>query len=256
MSARCARAVLRVALLLVATLAHAEAPGPIPFHVEAVYPHDTTAFTQGLLFHDGHLYESTGQRGRSELRKVEVETGRVLARRRLSARYFGEGLALVRGTLYQLTWTSGEGFIYALDDFAPVGRIRYQGEGWGLAFDGSLLWMSDGSHRLTRRAPFGFRSVGEPLAVHLNGRPVPQLNELEVVEGALYANVWQTDRVVRIDPASGAVTGWLDLAGLLTARERASADVLNGIAWDASRRRLLVTGKFWPKLFELRIDPP
>lgn len=229
----------------------AQASRPIGFRIQAVHPHDPGAFTQGLLYHQGKLYESTGLRGRSELRIVDPDSGRVITRRPLSPRHFGEGLARVDERLYQLTWTSGEGFVHELADLSPVSRFRYRGEGWGLAFDGRVLWMSNGTALLTRWAPFGFRSAGAPVTVRLDGVPVMRLNELEFVDGMLFANVWRTDRIVRIDPTSGQVTGWLDLKELMTPRERAAADVLNGIAWDPDGRRLMVTGKLWPKLFVL-----
>lgn len=229
------------------------APAPeIAWRLVASHPHDNGAFTQGLLWHDGALFESTGLYGHSQLRRVDPHSGRVLARRRLAADLFGEGLALAGAHLYQLTWRSGRGFVYRASDLEPVREFRYRGEGWGLAFDGRRLFMSDGSATLRVVEPEGFREVAQ-LRVHDDGAPVPLLNELEFVEGHLYANVWRSDRIARIDPKSGRVTGWLDLSGLLSPLWSASVDVLNGIAWDLAQRRLWVTGKLWPRIFVLEI---
>lgn len=241
-----------LALLALTWMSAAGAAAPtLEWRVVAVHPHDAQAFTQGLLFHEGRLYESTGLRGRSQVRMVEPETGRVMRAVRLEASLFGEGLARVGERLFQLTWTSGVGRIYALDTLALLGEFRYPGEGWGLAYDGSRLLMSDGSARLRIIDPDGFRRVGT-IVVRDGERPVTQLNELEVARGSVFANVWRSDRIARIDPGSGAVTGWLDLTGLLGPAQ-AKADVLNGIAYDRHTDRFWVTGKLWPRIFVLDV---
>ena len=240
-----------VACLLFAVASWAGGAPLIEYRIVAEYPHDAAAFTQGLVYDGGALYESTGLRGRSSLRKVELTTGRVVRQRRLSDRLFGEGLALVGDTLYQLTWTSGRAFVVRLKDFSLVREHRYAGQGWGLAYDGARLVMSDGSATLRFRDPATFR-IEREVDVREGARPVEALNELEVADGAVYANVWQSERVARIDPASGAVTGWLDLSPII-ARERSAgtADVANGIAWDG--RRLFVTGKLWRSVYGLEL---
>lgn len=229
-------------------------PESLRVRVVRRYPHDTSAFTQGLLWHDGHLYESTGLRGRSTLRKVQLETGEVLERRDVDRAHFAEGLALVRDRLIQLTWRSGLAHVWSVDGFRHQGTIEYDGEGWGLCYDGQHLVMSDGSARLTFRDPETFREVRH-VTVRKNGRAVPDLNELECVDGAVWANVWQSDEILRIDPANGRVTGVVDASGLLTDSERRRADVLNGIAWIPERNRFVITGKNWPHLFEIELDP-
>lgn len=219
------------------------------------YPHDREAFTQGLLWHGGKLYESTGLRGRSSVRQVELETGEVLRRRDLERAMFAEGLALVGDRLIQLTWTNGVAHVYRLEDFEHQRTFRYQGEGWGLCYDGTHLVMSNGSARLAFRDPESFRVVRE-VTVRESGRPLRHLNELECVDGAVWANVWQTDRIVRIDPASGRVTAAVDASGLLTEDELLEdVDVLNGIAWIPERQRFVITGKNWPHLFEVDFVP-
>jgi glutaminyl-peptide cyclotransferase len=218
------------------------------------YPHDREAFTQGLLYHDGVLYESTGLHGRSSIRRVRLETGEVLQIRPVDARYFGEGLALWKDSLIQLTWQSGIGFVYDLKTFDLRRTFTYPGEGWGLTHDGSRLILSDGSESGTLRLldPDTFREVGR-LTVRDGGRPVAGLNELEFVKGEIYANVWNTEMIARISPKTGQVTGWIDLRGLLDPREAAGVDVLNGIAYDAKGDRLFVTGKLWPRIFEIQL---
>ena len=242
------------------------AAGGIPtygYRVVNVFPHDPQAFTQGLVFHGGYLYESTGGGTQltsrpsipSSLREVEIETGRVLRERTLEPRFFGEGLALLEGRLFQLTWTSRVGFVYALDSFEEVGGFRYATEGWGLARDGGALVMSDGSAHLSWRDPATFEELRR-VEVRHEGGPVRRLNELEWIDGEIWANVLGSDRVARIDPESGAVAAWVDLAGLLNWWERRRADVLNGIAYDAAGDRLFVTGKLWPWVFEIEIEGP
>ena len=250
-NALAARTLAFAACLLLANALQAGGAPPIEYRIAHTYPHDAEAFTQGLVFDRGALYESTGLRGRSSLRKVELASGRVVRKRPLSDRLFGEGLALVGNELYQLTWTAGRAFVLRLKDFSLVREYRYAGEGWGLAYDGARLVMSDGSATLRFRDPLTFR-VERAIEVREGARTVDALNELEFVEGALYANIWRSDRITRIDPRSGAVTGWLDLSPI-AARERNAGDagVANGIAWDG--RRLFVTGKLWRAVYELEL---
>ena len=255
------RAVAAAALLALAcggaanrVAAGAAQPPAIAYRIADSYPHDAAAFTQGLLFRGGRLYESTGLHGRSALREVEVESGKVLRSVALPVEEFGEGLAFAGGRLVQLTWQNGIAHGWDPESLTRVAEWRYEGEGWGLAFDGRELVQSDGSARLNFRSPETF-AVVRTLDVRRAGAPQFYLNELEWVDGAIWANVWQSDEIVRIDPASGEVTGVIDLAGLLSEAERRGADVLNGIAWDAAKRRLYVTGKNWPKLFALELEP-
>ena len=223
------------------------------YEVVRVFPHDHQAFTQGLLYHDGFLYESTGLNGRSSLRRVDLETGEIRQRFDLPATYFAEGLALLDRRLYQLTWQSRLGFVYDLDSFQLQRTFNYRGEGWGLTHDGRTLIMSDGTNRLRQLDPETF-DVRREIEVLDGDQPVNLLNELEYIRGELWANIWQSDRLVRINPETGRVTGWVNLRGLLPAADRArGVDVLNGIAWDEAGQRLFVTGKLWPKLFEIRL---
>lgn len=216
------------------------------------YPHDSTAFTQGLVWRAGRLYESTGRYGQSTLRIVELETGNVLQRVSLGQQYFAEGLAMVGDSLYQLTWKEGVAFIWNPDELTQIGQVQYSGEGWGLTSDGRRLIVSDGSSYLTLVDPVTFQ-VDTTLRVTDGGRPVDQLNELEWVRGEVWANVWHTQRIARIDPATGRVKGWLDLSALIPTVFDPEA-VLNGIAYDEQANRLLVTGKLWPRLYEIRIS--
>jgi len=231
-------------------------PSKVPLYAYRIvnrYPHDPEAFTQGLLFHEGFLYESTGLRGRSSVRQVELETGRVVKSRSLEALYFGEGLALWKDSLVQLTWRSGTGFVYSKESLDVTSSFRYEGEGWGLAHDGSRLVMSDGSSWLRFLDPATFQEVAK-VRVSYGKLPVRNINELEYVRGEVYANIWMKDVVARIDPETGSVTGWIDLSGLKDELEPGRpADVLNGIAYDESRDRLFVTGKLWPELFEIEL---
>lgn len=221
------------------------------------FPHDPKAYTQGLLYDNGFLYESTGQYGQSSLRKVELETGAVVQLHQLDDRFFAEGLALFGNRLLQLTWRANKGFAYRLDSFEPLAEFAYPTEGWGLTYDGELLVMSDGSATLYFRDPFTFAEVSR-VAVVAQGRPVSQLNELEWVAGEVFANIWQTDTIARIDPATGQVAGWIDLTGLLSDADRrgSNAEVLNGIAYDPEGERLFVTGKRWPKLYQIELVSP
>lgn len=216
------------------------------------YPHDPQAFTQGLLWHGDALYESTGLYGRSSMRQVEPRTGKVLAQEMVDPGLFGEGLTRVGERLIQLTWRAGIALVYDVQNLALVDQWGYEGEGWGLTFDGQRLIMSDGSSRLLFRDPEDFRTLGS-IEVKLNGRQLSRLNELEWADGRIYANVWQQDWVVRIDPESGEVDGLADLSNLLTPAERARVDVLNGIAYDPGSKTFWVTGKFWPKIFQVEL---
>jgi len=221
--------------------------------VVRTFPHDPTAFTQGLVFRDGELIESTG-RAPSSIRRVRLEDGVVLQKRDLDPEYFGEGLTEIDGRVISLTWTNGVAFVWKADDLTPTERFSYAGEGWGLTHDGTRLILSDGSPALRFFDPATFAETGR-VPVTLNGRPVRQLNELEWIDGEVWANVWQTNYILRIDPASGNVVGIIDLSGLLPAGtiKDPNDDVLNGIAWDGKTRRLFVTGKNWPSLFEIRL---
>jgi glutaminyl-peptide cyclotransferase len=226
------------------------------YRIVNAYPHDSRAYTQGLIYRDGFLYESTGLNGRSTLRKVRLQTGEVVQEHRVDPRYFAEGLTDWGNRLIQLTWQTNVGFVYDLATFSPVRTFPYQGEGWGLTHDGKRLIMSDGqpAGQLRLLDPASFKETGR-LTVRDSGRPVKDLNELEFVRGEVFANVWQTDRICRIDLQSGNVIGWIDLAGLLPAAQRPDPDaVLNGIAYDAAGDRLFVTGKLWPRLFEIRLE--
>jgi glutaminyl-peptide cyclotransferase len=221
-------------------------------------PHDAEAFTEGLLFHDGDLYESTGLYGKSSIRKLDPNTGRVLKRLSLDEAYFGEGIVIVADKLYQLTYQAGIGFVYDLKSFRQLRTFSYFGEGWGLTYNGEHIIMSDGTSSLRFLDPDSLL-IQKMLAVTSNGVPVRNLNELEMVNGELWANVWQTDSIARINPSTGAVTGWINCAGLLatlTAEERANADVLNGIAYDPKRDVVLLTIKNCSKMFEVRIRKP
>jgi glutamine cyclotransferase len=223
------------------------------YTVVHTYPHDPRAFTQGLQYVDGFLYEGTGQNGQSSIRRVKLESGEVVQRRDIAPQYFGEGITVWKSELVELTWQSGVAFVYDRKTFAPRRTFSYQGEGWGLTEDGVGLIMSDGTDSLRFLDPETF-AERRRLNVTALGKAVRNLNELEFVKGEVFANVWMTDDVARIDPVTGKVTGWIDLRGLLTLRERASADVLNGIAYDAAGDRLFVTGKWWPKLFEIKLQ--
>jgi glutaminyl-peptide cyclotransferase len=233
------------------------APPVYGYRVVNTYPHDPQAYTQGLIFIDGFLYESTGQHGRSTVRKVRLETGEVVQRQAVDATYFAEGLTDWRDRLIQITWQTGLGFVYDRASFRVQRTFTYPGEGWGLTHDGKRLILSDGSPEGLLRFidPDTFREVGR-LVVRDRGVPVKDLNELESVGGEIYANVWHTNRIARIAPASGHVVGWIDLTGLLPAGAVTDPEaVLNGIAYDASANRLFVTGKLWPTLFEIRVEP-
>jgi glutamine cyclotransferase len=255
----------RVALLLLALAqplagqaareVQASRPPEYTFKVVGTFPHDPDAFTQGLAYRNGFLYEGTGLKGRSSLRKVRLETGEVVQRVDLAPEFFGEGVALLKNEIVQLTWQSQVGFVYNLSDFRSLRRFSYPGEGWGLARNdkSNELFLSDGTAVIRVLNGDTLREKRR-IAVHDGDTPVTQLNELEFVEGEIFANVWQTDRIARISPQSGEVVGWIDLKGLLSPIYRLeSGAVLNGIAYDADRKRLFVTGKLWPTLFQIRL---
>lgn len=237
-----------------APIGSAQAPTRAPvrgYEIVRQYPHDPDAFTQGLLYRDGVLFESTGLNGRSSLRRVRLETGEVLQQVPVENEYFAEGLVDWEGSLVQLTWTTNVGFVYDLRSFERRRTFRYGGEGWGLTHDGRRLIMSDGTSNLRFLNPTTFEELSR-VNVHDGGVSVDELNELEFVKGAVYANVWMTERVAIIDPNTGAVTAWLDLSGLRDLGGGPGSDVLNGIAYDAAGDRLFVTGKLWRTLFEIR----
>jgi glutamine cyclotransferase len=243
---------------VVPTASPTPTPTPEPtrsytYKVVNTYPHDIYAFTQGLLISDGEMYESTGQNGLSTLRKVELTTGKVVKKVDVPAQYFAEGLAELKGKLYQLTWQSGVGFIYERDTFKKIGEFRYSGEGWGLTTDGTDLILSDGTNQIRFIDPATF-SVKRTISVFGGGLPLDQLNELEYINGEIYANIWKTNSIVKINPQSGKVTGWIDMSNILPEKDRTTqTDVLNGIAFDKEKERLFVTGKRWPKLFEIQL---
>ncbi len=225
----------------------------VAYEVVNSYPHDPTSFTQGLLWRDGGFYESTGQYGQSKLRRLEFPSGRVLKEISLSPELFGEGLALVDSRLIQLTWKSHRGFVYDLSTFRLLQEFSYDTEGWGLTYDGKNLILSDGSSDLFYFDSQTFKPTRK-LAVRMNGQPIRELNELEFIDGEIWANVWQTDLILRIDPSTGQVTSFLDLKEVLAPSDKTGMeDVLNGIAYDAEHKRIFVTGKLWPRIFEIRV---
>ncbi|MGC2660551.1 MAG: glutaminyl-peptide cyclotransferase [Bryobacteraceae bacterium] len=223
------------------------------YRIVNTYPHDPNAFTQGLVYLNGAFYESTGLYGHSTLRMVDVTTGQVMRQQSVPSQFFAEGLTAWKSNLVQLTWKAGDAFEYDLFSFQHVRDFHYSGEGWGLAQDGRELIMSDGSADLRMLDPASFREISR-LHVTDSGAPVNELNELEYVRGEVYANVWQTNRIARISPKTGKVVGWIDCTGLLADSDRTGhEDVLNGIAYDKEHDRLFVTGKLWPKLFEIKV---
>ena len=256
-------AFLCLGTLIATTLVWAQArkgvaPATVPtygYRVVHTYPHDPRAFTQGLEFREGFLYEGTGLYGRSSVRKVDLETGKPVEQIPIDSKYFGEGITVLNRQLIELTWTTKIGFVYDQGSFRLIRSFNYEGEGWGLANDGQQIYMSDGSPDIRVWDPVTLTEKRR-ITVRDSGTPVKELNELEWVRGEVYANVWQTDRIARISPADGKVVGWIDLTGILPASERSSGDaVLNGIAFDPLGSRLFVTGKLWPKLFEIEVVP-
>ena len=229
-------------------------PAEYGFRVVKIYPHDRTAFTQGLEFRDGFIYEGTGVVGRSALRKIDLETGRVVQSFDVPQPFFGEGITVVNQQILQLTWQSQTGFVYDKTSFRLLRSFSYPGEGWGMTNDGKQIFMSDGTSQIRVWDPISLKETRR-IRIMNGAAPVSQINELEFVRGEIFANVWQTDRIARISPADGRVLGWIDLSGLLAKEDRAGADVLNGIAFDSAGDRLFVTGKLWPKLFEIKVVP-
>jgi glutamine cyclotransferase len=223
------------------------------YKIKNSWPHDSRAYTQGLIFHDGVLWESTGQYGESSLRKVELKTGKVIKQISVPRNYFAEGMTVFHNKVFQLTWQEHKGFIYDPDTFQKQGEFTYTGEGWGLTHDDESLIMSDGTDKIRFLDASTLRTT-RTISVTDRGEPVHELNELEYIKGEIYANVYQTDRIARIEPKTGKILGWIDLTGLLAVTDRTGGeDVLNGIAYDSKGRRLFVTGKMWPKLFEIEI---
>ena len=223
------------------------------YEVVNSYPHDPTAFTEGLLIHEGRLFESTGEVGKSNIREVELTTGRVLRKHDIDPKYFGEGIIIFGDKLYEMTWTTEKGFIYDWKTFRQTGEFTYKGEGWALTTDGTSLIMDNGTNMLYWRDPKTF-AITDSIKVTDHGEPVMKLNELEWIKGEIWANVWQSEQIARIDPKTGVVTGWIDLTGILPSIDRTGKeDVLNGIAYDAVKDRIFVTGKNWSKLYEIKL---
>ena len=242
-------------------------PGPIAstrtptytYEIVRTYPHDVGSFTEGLFFHDGKLFESTGEVGKSYIREVDLQTGRAIRQRDLTGKdkagndYFGEGTMIIGDNLYQLTYKSGDAFIYDWKTFEPKGQLKYEGEGWGLTTDGTSIVMSDGTAAIRFRDPKTF-AITRSITVTDHDVPVSNINELEWVKGEIFANVWESNQIARIDPATGKVLGWIDLTDILPKSDRTGhEDVLNGIAYDDKTDRLFVTGKYWPKMFEIKL---
>ena len=226
------------------------------FEIVNSYPHDINSFTQGLFYHDGYLYEGTGKRGLSTLSKLDLESAEVLQSKRLGRRYFGEGIELVGNRIYQLTWQSHLVFVHDLETFESLGTHYIATEGWGLAYDGKELILSDGSDQLQFIDPETFAPTRK-VKVTLNGDPINYINELEYIDGEVWANIWQTDYIVRINPDNGVVNSWIDLTGLSGQTRQGSAEAMpNGIAWDDENKRLFVTGKHWANLFEIKLVDP
>ncbi len=247
-----------IALLcgLALPLAAQEQPPQYGYSIVNRFPHDINAFTQGLFYHEGYLYEGTGKNGLSSLSKIDLPTGEVLQSSRLSRRYFGEGIEVVGDKIFQLTWRSNIVFVYDKTSFELLDSHYNATEGWGLAYDGTQLILSNGTNTLTFLSPEDF-APQRSVEVTLNGNPISLLNELEFIDGEIWANVWQTDFIVRIDPATGNVNSTIDLTGLSQETRLGSAEaVLNGIAWDAEQQRLFVTGKHWSNLFEIELTGP
>ena len=260
------RTLLAAIFLAAASCSPSTAPAPaatsaapaVPvfnFQVVNTYPHDKAAFTEGLQFVDGAMYESTGMEGTSWVRRYDLATGAVQAEHVIDKQYFGEGSVVLADKIVSVTWKNQKGFILDRATLAPKGEFTYTGEGWGMTTDGAKVFMSDGSSSIRVMDPGTLAETGA-IKVTMNGRPVDQLNELEFIKGEIWANVFQTDRIVRIDPATGKVNSVVYLANLLSPQDRQGVDVLNGIAYDAVGDRIFVTGKYWPKIFEIKIIDP
>ena len=235
----------------------AQATDAVPvysYQVVNTWPHDAEAYTQGLVYHDGLLFESTGLRGESSLRRVELKTGKVKKKVDVPRQYFAEGITIFRDKIFQLTWQSQKGFVYDLKKFKQEGEFTYEGEGWGLTHDDHSLILSDGTNRIRFLDPASFQ-VQRTISVFDQGQPLTELNELEYIKGEIYANIWRADRLVRIDPTTGKITGWVDMTGLHHQGNSGIAreNCLNGIAYDAEGDRLFVTGKRWPLVYEIRL---
>ena len=244
-----------IAVLMLAAASLAPATPEYGYRVVKTYPHDRTAFTQGLEYRDGFLYEGTGQVGRSSLRKVELATGRVVQKFDVPQPFFGEGITVVNQQILQLTWQTQTGFVYDKASFRVLKSFSYPGQGWGLTNDGKQIYMSDGSSEIRLWDPVSLKEM-KRITVKDGTQAVTDVNELEVVKGEIFANVWHMDRIARISPADGRVLGWIDLTGLLAKAERPDPEaVLNGIAYDSAADRLFVTGKLWPKVFEIKVVP-
>ncbi|SER63084.1 glutaminyl-peptide cyclotransferase [Sphingobium sp. YR768] len=245
----------RLTLALVSALVLiAPAQADTPWKLVRSYPHDSSAFTEGLFYLDGALYESTGLEGQSEIRKVALKTGKVLQRRVIERPYFGEGIVNWKDRLVSLTWRHGQGFVWKLADFTPVSDFRYDGEGWGMTQDGHRLIMSDGTAQIRFLDPDSLAEERR-ITVTWNGRPVDRLNELEYVKGEIWANIWYDTKIARIDPRTGAIIDWIDVAALRKAAGATDSEaVANGIAYDAKTDRVFITGKNWSKLFEIRVS--
>jgi glutaminyl-peptide cyclotransferase len=227
---------------------------PVYFYqVVNTWPHDTGAYTQGLVFHDGALFESTGLYGSSSLRRVELKSGKVKKKVEVAREYFAEGMTIFRDKIFQLTWQAQKGFVYDLKNLKREGEFTYRGEGWGLTHDNESLIMSDGTNQIRFLDPNSFQ-VRRTISVFDNGQPLTQLNELEFIKGEIYANIWKADKIVRLDPATGKITAWIDMTGLHhQGNDTDYENCLNGIAYDAEGDRLFVTGKRWPSIFEIRL---
>jgi glutaminyl-peptide cyclotransferase len=237
------------------------APPVYNFEIVKTYPHDPKAFTQGLIVHNGFFYEGTGGRRKEErfyssLRKVEIETGKVLQKHDLADPYFGEGITILNDKVYQITWQESTCFVYDVNDFKLLKEFKYAGEGWGLTHDGTNLIMSDGTHVIRFINPETFETIRTIVVLDEKGKPQMEINELEYVKGEIWANIWQEGWIVRIDPATGKLLGRIDLRKLADDQmdKSATADVLNGIAYDAATDRLFVTGKLWSNIFEIKLQ--
>lgn len=242
---------IMVISMIFSTLNHESVIPSYTYHVMNVFPHDSQAFTQGLIFHDNFLYESTGLYNFSSLRRVELDTGTVLQITHLPGYYFGEGMTIIQNKIVQLTWKSNIGFVYDLHTFRLLQNFSIVGEGWGLTYDGQQLIMSNGTATLSFLDPETFNKIGE---LHVqNTQPVYRINELEYIQGEIFANIWKTNNIARIDPTTGQITGWLDLTGLDITDNNDPNDVLNGIAYDAQNDRIFVTGKRWSYLYEIQL---